>query len=421
MRLAQLRHQMLIAMGLPACWTSGTPAPVSAPAQAAPTATPSQRVEPEIAMFDARVCTIDQIVETMCGRGTGDYCGATANTVELAAGSEGLYVTSLDDARTRAVDFMLDGQASEGYVTRLQSLNTPLDGKPGCCYSRCTTLVIGAARPLVSPMPAYHIRNEACIPAPPKGTSQPDANEPRCPLGVQIAGELRPYANTRDDKCCYVATQRRAVIQRGRPARVDGDPKFARLASSTAWHADAELEVMPDAALAAKWLAAAKLEHASVAAFSATSIRLMALGAPPALIAGAHRAALEEIEHARFAFAVASAYAGVPVSPAAFPDVRAQPMTLRELAIETFVDGCVGETVAALEAAREAAAESNPVIADKLRAIANEEATHAALAWQIVAWCVRQDRTILDELYADNADPDVMREVIEPCVAALAA
>jgi hypothetical protein len=210
------------------------------------------------------------------------------------------------------------------------------------------------------------------------------------------------------------------MIQRGRPARVDGDPKFAVIGASAAWHAELAFSVEPDATQADKWLAAAKLEHASVAAFSATSIRLMALGAPPALIAGAHRAALEEIEHARIAFALASAYANTPLSPAAFPEVRATPMTLHELAIETFVDGCIGETVAALEAEREAA-EAPPALAGMLRTIAAEEATHAALAWQIVAWCVQQDRSILDELYADNAPADVMREIIAPCVAALAA
>lgn len=410
---------MLIAMGLPACWTSSTPTAPSTHASPAAVYSPPRHVD-EIAMFDAGTCTTDQIVETLCGRGTGEYCGATANTVELANMMEGLYVTSFDDARTRAVDFLLDDRASESYVTRLQAMNTQLDGKPACCFSRCTTLVIGAAKPVPSPMPSYQMRNETCIPTPPKGTSQPDATNPQCPQGVQIQNELRPFAAARNDQCCYASMQRRVIIQKGRPARVDGEPTFATVGASSAWHADLALALAPDATRAAAWLAAAKLEHASVAAFSATSIRLMALGAPPALIAGVHRAALEEIEHARIAFAIASAYAGTPLSPGAFPAVRAAPMTLRELAIETFVDGCVGETLAALDAEREA--DTAPAaLAGILRTIAVEEATHAALAWQIVAWCVQQDRAILDELYVDNAPDDVVREIIAPCVAALAA
>ena len=426
MRLAQLRHQMLIAMGLPACWTSPgsqSAAPAKPNAGESPVYTAAPKRTVEIAMFDGKSCLTDQIVETVCGRGTGEYCGATAKSVELAINMDGLYVTTPDDARFRAMDFILDDSTSEAYVTRLQNMNERLEGKPACCYSRCTPLVVGAAKPLPSPLPAYHMRNEACIPAPLKGTASPDVNNAACPQGVEIQGELRPYSSTRNDQCCYVSMQKRVIIQKGRPARVDGDPKFAALAPGSTWHAELALDVIPDDVLAANWLAAARMEHASVAAFSATSLRLMALGAPPALIAATHRAALDEIEHARIAFAIASAYAGAPVSPAAFPDVRATPMTLRELALETFVDGCVGETIAAVDAEREADVQPDPTIARVLRQIAIDEARHAELAWQIVAWCVRQDASILDELYVEPspAHADVIREVIAPCVAALAA
>ncbi|MDQ3341917.1 MAG: hypothetical protein M4D80_42770, partial [Myxococcota bacterium] len=229
MRLAQLRHQMLIAMGLPACWTQTPPsAPPKRHVEPAAYVAP-KRAEPEIAMFDVKSCEVDTIVESLCGRGSGEYCGATAATVDLANMVEGLYVTPFDDARAAAKGFILDDRASEAYVTRLQSLNEKLEGKPGCCYSRCTPLVLGAAKPVPSPTPAYQMRNEQCIPRPPKGTTQPDANNAACPQAVQIQGELRPYNSTRNDQCCYVSLQRRVIIQKGRPARVDGDPRFATL------------------------------------------------------------------------------------------------------------------------------------------------------------------------------------------------
>jgi hypothetical protein len=146
---------------------------------------------------------------------------------------------------------------------------------------------------------------------------------------------------------------------------------------------------------AAKWLAQARMEHASVAAFSTTSLRLLAHGAPPELVAGAHRAALEEIRHAQIAFALASAYAGTPLSPGGFDGASAMHgVTLAELAIETFVDGCVGETLGAMAAAHEAETESDPVLANLLRGIAEDEARHADLAWQIVSWCVRREPAI---------------------------
>jgi hypothetical protein len=409
---------MLVAIGLPACWTApGAPAKSTEPAR--PAYTPSKPADPDIAMFDAKKCGVDTIVESVCGRGVGEYCPATAKTIEIASTSDGLYVTSYDDALATAGDFILDDEKSEVFVTRMQMLNEKLDGKPACCYSRCTPLVIGPGKPLPSPLPTYYVRTETCIPRPPKGTTQPDATSPECPQGVEISGELRPFASARNEMCCYTSVQRRVNVIRGRPARVDGEMRFAPLAAGTAWHGEIATQAR-DARLAAKWLEAARMEHASVAAFSATALRLMALGAPPALIAATHRAALEEIEHARAAFALAAAYGGEAMTPGPLA-LGLQPMSLQELAIETFVDGCVGEAIAAYEAACEAEVEPDPAVAAVLEKIAEDEARHAELAWQIVAWCVAQDRSILAELYVDGAHEDVMREVVAPCVAALAA
>ena len=56
-----------------------------------------------------------------------------------------------------------------------------------------------------------------------------------------------------------------------------------------------------------------------------------------------------------------------------------------------------------------------------LEQLAEDEARHAELAWQIVAWCVRQDASILGDLTVENAPADVMNEIVAPCLAALAA
>jgi rubrerythrin len=409
---------MLVAIGLPACWTAQS-SPPPKPAEPPPQAyVPPPKPEPEIAMFDVKSCGVDTIVESVCGRGSGEYCSATAKGVELSPSNDGLYVTMFDAAVTSANEFILDDQKSEVFVTRLQTLNEKLDGKPGCCYSRCTELVIGVGKPL-PPTTASYLRGETCIPRPPKGTTQPDANNAECPQGVEIVGELRPFSSARNEMCCYTVLQRRSTVIRGRPARVAGEMRFAPLQAGTAWHGDVKTE-RRDARLAAKWLEDARMEHASVAAFSATALRLMALGAPPELIAATHRAALEEIEHARAAFALAASYGGEAVTPGPLA-IDARPMTLRELAIETFVDGCVGETTAAYEAACEAEVEPDPEVRAVLAKISEDEARHAELAWQIAAWCVAQDRSIVNELYVENAREDVMREVVAPCVAALAA
>ncbi len=419
MRLARLRHRVLIAMGLPACWTQSA-APTKTTHQADPPVVyEPPRHDVEIAMFDPKSCRLDAIVETVCGRETGEYCDPTARRLEISNNAEGLYVTSVAQATAAGKDFILDDHASEAFVLRVQALGDKLEGKPACCYSRCTPLDVSTAKP--APVPPNMMRTEACIPKPPAGTAVPDPNNPECPTGVQMQGEIRAYNSTRNDQCCYLTYQRRVII-RGRPARVDGDPRFADVGRGTAWHASLALATTRDAARAAHWLEAARMEHASIAAFAATSLRLLALGAPPELIARAHRAALEEIEHARAAFAIASAYAGEPLTPLAFADApRTGTTTLRELAIETFVDGCLGETAAALEAEHDADAERDPEIASVLRRIADDETRHAELAWAIVAWCVRREPPILAELRAIACDdPALMREVVTPCLEALA-
>ena len=68
--------------------------------------------------------------------------------------------------------------------------------------------------------------------------------------------------------------------------------------------------------LTAWWLEVAALEYASVASFSRFSLHLMSLGAPPELLADTQRATLDEIEHARLAYGMASTYSESPLGPA---------------------------------------------------------------------------------------------------------
>ena len=78
-------------------------------------------------------------------------------------------------------------------------------------------------------------------------------------------------------------------------------------------------------ALARLWAESARGEHASVPAFSRLSLSLVALGAPAGLVEAALRAALDEIQHARLAFSLASTYAGEPVGPGPLPELQTAP------------------------------------------------------------------------------------------------
>jgi hypothetical protein len=415
MRLARLRTQMLIAMGLPACWASSAPAPVAEP--------PKPPVEETVT---DGTCRADTLPETICGttseHGNAAACGTTAEALK-SFGESALHVTNLNERGDVMRHFKLNDVATAAYRGKLKVAPAALPSY--CCYSRCTPL--HASKTIALVVPDDHHIETTCIPSPPGGTRVPDAKNAACPAAIRLSNGQRTYATGSAIECCYavpVKNPEREYIIRGRAARVDGEPRFASVGAGERWSVSVAPNVdVPDReALAAKWLEAARMEHASIASFANLSLRLLAHGAPPELVAGAHAAALDEIEHAQVSFAIASAYAGAPLAPLAFADVARMTATgsLADLARETFVDGCINETAAAYEAEVGASAAEDPVIADVLAKIAADETRHAQLAWAIVAWCARRDRTILDELHVDERD-DIARDVIAPCLAALRA
>lgn len=185
----------------------------------------------------------------------------------------------------------------------------------------------------------------------------------------------------------------------GRPLVVEAAPRKAAIASTdSGWLARSlapSVEALDEAArlaLSEAWSRDASFEHASVAAFSKTALELMALGAPRELVEGCHRAALDEIEHASIGFALASAYAGARVSPGQFPDALRVDFarTLEDVAVAAVHEGCVGETLAALVAAAQRDAALDPSVKAALIQIAADEARHAELSYQIVAWALRE-------------------------------
>lgn len=143
-------------------------------------------------------------------------------------------------------------------------------------------------------------------------------------------------------------------------------------------------------ALSSEWARAAQFEHASIASFSRFSLELLAVGAPPELIEGAHRAALDEVAHARASFALASVYAGSPLGPGAlalgqdlFGSFELTPIVTSALA-----EGCINETLAALEAEAGASAAEPSVVREFLTVIARDEGEHAALSFRFVRWAL---------------------------------
>lgn len=147
--------------------------------------------------------------------------------------------------------------------------------------------------------------------------------------------------------------------------------------------------------LAALWLHAARMEHASVPAFAELASLLAAAGAPLDLVAAAHAAALDEVRHTEVSYALANAYGPGGAVPGALPRLlgrrvgsrlRGRAGALRRLAVEALRDGCVGEGYAAALAAAGAATAADPALREAFGGIARDEAAHAELSWRVLGW-----------------------------------
>lgn len=188
----------------------------------------------------------------------------------------------------------------------------------------------------------------------------------------------------------------------GRPFIVAETARLAPVMARRDWCGGAhlpdvhELSEASRGELARHWTRVGQMEHASVAAFARFALELLALGAPGWALAETSAAMADETAHAHAAFLVASAYAGYEIGPAALsiegalgvgaPSARAVLATLLR-------EGCLGETLAAIEATEALHQAEDPAIRAVLERIAADETRHAALAWRTMAWLLdRGDR-----------------------------
>lgn len=181
----------------------------------------------------------------------------------------------------------------------------------------------------------------------------------------------------------------------GRPFLVDEVARTAGLATRGDWCDRAATPALAiDDALRGRlgdaWEHIALMEHASIAAFARFALQLLAVGAPPELLVRTHQAMADETKHARLAFGLASAYRGAPVGPGRLPidGALTNAVDVAELIRLTIREGCVGETVAALEAGESEAVAFDPKIREVLGTIAFDERAHAELAWSAVGWAL---------------------------------
>jgi hypothetical protein len=200
-----------------------------------------------------------------------------------------------------------------------------------------------------------------------------------------------------DGACCYDVLMPSCGV--GRPFVVAGRAQTAIPTEQPSGWADlgkfepdvSALSADERAFLAEAWTRDGLLEHASIASFGRFALELLAVGAPATLVELAHKAALDEVRHAQIAFELATAYAGTTIGPSAFPFAGGAvevSSDLANVAARVVQEGCIGETLASMVAAEQAARATDPAVRKALEIIAEDEARHAELAWRTIAWAL---------------------------------
>ncbi len=187
----------------------------------------------------------------------------------------------------------------------------------------------------------------------------------------------------------------------GRPLMLAGE---SRMADDTV-RSDWATELYPDVdglsvderlALTSWWRGIAALEHASVASFARFGLELMRYGAPADLLAQAQAGGADEVEHARLAYGLASAYADRPLGPGPLDLTGLQLSdSMADAVIDLVQEACLGESLGAAEARAMAEDATDPVVQRVCEKIAAEESRHAVLAWRALQWFLAQDASLV--------------------------
>ncbi len=215
---------------------------------------------------------------------------------------------------------------------------------------------------------------------------------------------------------------------RGRPLVIEGTAHLSQATSASPWRSNpGEAINTLDAATKESWAhtlrSAALEEHASIAAFARTLCELCALGAPSALIQRTQDAIADEIQHTQVCLDWACRLDGEEQGPGALPESIAPFAPLDDLAkslmTDVFRGGCIGETLAAHALAQQSETCPLPALSEAMATMAEDEARHAALAFDTVAWLASRSaqlsshaKSLVDE-FLEEADAK-QHEQVEP-------
>lgn len=293
-----------------------------------------------------------------------------------------------------------------------------------------------------------------------RGNARCEATGPTCAPSIRVEQGCSPGTACRDARaltdapllqdvsqaqrardpraCCYALPLHCVPPWAGRTLSDGrGEPVTTPVCSRADWGARADRDGGEGAARPGAWALLGAREHAAVASFAQTALRLLRFGAPAALVEDTLRAALEEVSHARACFARAEREGEGSVGPGAL-DTSLEPAhdTMLRFALDTLREGCVAETLGAFDAAERAMRARSEGDRAHWAMIADEEARHAELAWRTLRWALvsRGDAEVLREsLRAERAQialrasvcgggsgcDDATNAVVLPCLDAL--
>lgn len=194
-----------------------------------------------------------------------------------------------------------------------------------------------------------------------------------------IGGGVRFFPTTGHPGVCVVGRPQRDTASR----RVDA----AWIPAAGAQHA--KLDAFHKAAAE---------EYASVPAFLQLARELQLNGAPVSLVKRALLAATDELRHtALCARAIEHLTGEVPQLHVPMAETRAPwsgKAGIERLALESWLDGCLGEGLAAAKASENCRKERDPLLGEIYTQIARDEHRHADLGWDVVRFCLQRESSV---------------------------
>ena len=140
-----------------------------------------------------------------------------------------------------------------------------------------------------------------------------------------------------------------------------------------------------------EWIKQAEAEHASVASFARHTLQLMSIGAPSELIISSQQASIDEVKHAKMCYGFAGAFLDLDVSPGALDvDRSLEQINIKNIIQSVIQDGCIEETLSAIEAQFTAYHAKDDAVKASLTQIASDETRHAQLAWDTIVWITKK-------------------------------